>query len=165
MVSHAVWKTWPSGLSYDKNLGLRPRFLSTESLGPCFSHGMGEHDQILQHVATWALTNKLIDTSKWHDNSPLNTFENKSELTLPNDILVQGRRDYRLQLAVIFSSVFAFISHCDVHVMKLREFIGYTWKSRRVTCSLPWTMLQRTHVLMTSHRLVLFYTYTFTFYV
>ena len=29
-------KTWPSGLSYDKNLGLRPRFLFTESLGPCF---------------------------------------------------------------------------------------------------------------------------------
>ena len=49
MVSHAVWKTWPSGLSYDKNLGLRPRFLSTESLGPCFSHGMGDHDQILQY--------------------------------------------------------------------------------------------------------------------
>ena len=49
MVSHAMWKTWPSGLSYDKNLGLRPRFLSTESLGPCFSHGMGDHDQILQH--------------------------------------------------------------------------------------------------------------------
>ena len=39
---------WPSGLSNDKNLGLRPRFLSTESLGPCFSHGMGDHDQILQ---------------------------------------------------------------------------------------------------------------------
>ena len=36
MVSHAVWKTWPSGLSNDKNLGLQPRFLSTESLGPCF---------------------------------------------------------------------------------------------------------------------------------
>ena len=50
MVSHAVWKTWPSGLSYDKNLGLRPRFLSTESLGPCFSHGMGDHDQILHQV-------------------------------------------------------------------------------------------------------------------
>ena len=49
MVSHVVWKTWPSGLSYDKNLGLRPRFLSTESLGPCFSHGMEDHDQILQH--------------------------------------------------------------------------------------------------------------------
>ena len=48
MVSHAVWKTWPSGLSNDKNLSLRPRFLSTESLGPCFSHGMGDHDQILQ---------------------------------------------------------------------------------------------------------------------
>ena len=53
MVSHAVWKTWPSGLSYDKNLGLRPRFLSTESLGPCFSHGMGDHDQILQHIPSW----------------------------------------------------------------------------------------------------------------
>ena len=39
------------------------------------------------HVATWALTNRRIDTSKWHDNSPLNTFANKSERTpLPNDI-------------------------------------------------------------------------------
>ena len=36
MVSHAVWKTWPSGLRNDKNLGLQPRFLSTGSLGPCF---------------------------------------------------------------------------------------------------------------------------------
>ena len=34
----------PSGLSNDRNLGLRPRFLSTESLGPCFSHGMRDHD-------------------------------------------------------------------------------------------------------------------------
>ena len=50
MVSHAVWKTWPSGLSNDKNLGLRPRFLSIESLGPCFSHGTGDHDQILHHT-------------------------------------------------------------------------------------------------------------------
>ena len=101
--------------------------------------------------------------SKWHDNSPLNTFANKSERTLPNDILAQGRLDYRLRLAVIFSSVFAFMSHWDVHVMTLGELTGYTWKSRRVTSSLPWTMLQRTQVLMTSHPLVLFYTYTFTF--
>ena len=35
-------------LSNDKNLGLRPRFLSTESHGPWFSHGMGNYDQILQ---------------------------------------------------------------------------------------------------------------------
>ena len=55
MVSHAVWKTWPSGLSNDKNLGLRPRFLSTESLGPCFPHGMGDHDQILQHIPSWRI--------------------------------------------------------------------------------------------------------------
>ena len=51
MVSHAVWKTWPSGLSNNKNLGLRPRFLSAESLGPCFWHGMGDHDQILHHAS------------------------------------------------------------------------------------------------------------------
>ena len=112
-----------------------------------------------------SLTNRRIDTSKWHDNSPLNTFAKKSERTLPNDILAQGRGDYRLQLAVIFSSVFTFCSQWDVHVMTLRELTGYTWKSQRVTCSLPWTMLQRTQVLMTSHPLVLFYMYTFTFYV
>ena len=58
MVSHTVWKTWPSGLSSDKNLGLRPRFVSTESLGPCFSHGMGDHDQILQYVMNYV---KLCD--------------------------------------------------------------------------------------------------------
>ena len=38
------------GLSNDKNLGLRPWILSTESLGPCFSHSMGDHDQILQYI-------------------------------------------------------------------------------------------------------------------
>ena len=67
MVSHAVWKTWPSGLSNDKNLGLRPRFLSTESLGPCFSHSMGDHAQIPQqikrhlriHFNSWILMSTL----------------------------------------------------------------------------------------------------------
>ena len=49
MVSHAVWKAWPSGLSDDKNLGLRPRVFPTESLGLCFSHGLGDHDQILHY--------------------------------------------------------------------------------------------------------------------
>ena len=64
--------------------------------------------------------NRCIDTSKWHNNSPLNTFANKSERTQPNDILAQGRGDYRVvQLAVNFSSVFAFISHWDVHVIML----------------------------------------------
>ena len=106
--------------------------------------------EVLLHVATWALTNRRIDISKWHDTSPLTTFTNKSEHTLSNDILTQGRGDHRLQLAVFFSSVFAFISHWDFHVMTLRELTGYTWKSRRVTCSLPWTMLQRIQVLMTS---------------
>ena len=32
MVSRAMWKTWRSGLSHDKNLGLRPRFLSTRAM-------------------------------------------------------------------------------------------------------------------------------------
>ena len=60
-------KTWPSGLSNDKNLGLRPRFLSTESLGPCFSHGTGDHDQILHHIPvftclflSWILTYRTV---------------------------------------------------------------------------------------------------------
>ena len=52
MVSRDVWKTWPSGLSYDKNLGLRPLLLSTDSLEPCLSHGMGDHDQILHPHST-----------------------------------------------------------------------------------------------------------------
>ena len=34
MAPHAVRKTWPEGLS-----GQKPR--------PCFSHGMGDHDQII----------------------------------------------------------------------------------------------------------------------
>ena len=104
-------------------------------------------------------------TSKWHDNSPLNTFANKSERTLPNDILAQGRGHYRIQLAVNFSSVFTFISPWYAHIMTLHELTGYKWKSWCVTCNLPWTMLQRTQVLMTSHPLILFYTYTFMFYV
>ena len=40
---NSIWSWSPmpcekhgSGLSNDKNLGIRPRFLSTESLGPCF---------------------------------------------------------------------------------------------------------------------------------
>ena len=88
----------------------------------------------------------------------------RSERTLPNDILAQGRGDYKLQPAVNFSSLLSFISHWDTHVITLRELTGCTWKSRRVTCSLPWTMLQRAKVLMATHPLALFYTYTFTFY-
>ena len=48
---HDKDKSLPLGLSNDKNLGLQPRFLSTESLGQCFSHGMGDHDQILQYTS------------------------------------------------------------------------------------------------------------------
>ena len=120
---------------------------------------------ILLHTATCALTNRRINTSKWYDNSPLNTFINKSERILLNDILAHGKGDYRLQVGVNFSSVFAFISPWDVHVTALRELTGYASKSRCVTCSLPWTILQCTHILMTSHPMVLFYKYMFTFYV
>ena len=72
MVSHAVWKTWPSGLSNDKNLGLRPRFLSTESLGPCFSHGMGDHDQILHSLAMHYLHwwRVYANSLQWRHNEP-----------------------------------------------------------------------------------------------
>ena len=70
MVSRTVWKTWPSGPSYDINLGLRPRFLSTESIGPCFSHDTGDHDQILQYmypqtsdIRRTTIANQLVDHS------------------------------------------------------------------------------------------------------
>ena len=43
-------KPGPRASIMKKNLGLRPRFLSTESLGPCFSHSMGDHDQILHPI-------------------------------------------------------------------------------------------------------------------
>ena len=97
------------------------------------------------------------------DNSPLNALVNKNQCTLHNDILEHGKEDYRQQLAVIVSS--GFVSHWDVHITPLRELFDYTLKSRRVTCSLPWTMPQRTYILMTSRSSVPFYTYTFTFYV
>ena len=47
MVSHAVWKTWPEGLSRQKPRPKAEVFVVTEARGPCFSHGMGDHDQIL----------------------------------------------------------------------------------------------------------------------
>ena len=87
------------------------------------------HFLVFLLVARWSLTNRRIDTSKWHENSPLNTYVNKSERTLPNDILAHGRGDYRPQLVVSFSSVFAVIPHWNVHVTTLRELTGYTWKS------------------------------------
>ena len=40
-------KTWHSGLDNKNYLGLRAQLLFTESLRPCFSHCMGDHDQIL----------------------------------------------------------------------------------------------------------------------
>ena len=47
MVSRAVWKTWPEGLSRQKPRPKAEVFVVTEARGPCFSHGMGDHDQIL----------------------------------------------------------------------------------------------------------------------
>ena len=78
---------------------------------------------------------------------PIKHIRNKSERTLPNDILAQGQ--FLLP---------------SVTEMTLRELTGYTWKTQRVTCSLPWTVLHRTQVLMTSNPLVLFYTNMFTCY-
>ena len=128
---------------------------------------------LVEHTARVGLWNRLAPVChlRWgrcenHKTTSGSSGIVRSSRSLPYSSMAQGRGDYRLQLAVIFSSVFVFISHRDVHVMTLREVTGYTWKSRRVTCSLPWTMLQRTQVLMTSHPLVLLnYTYTFTFYV
>ena len=47
MVSHAMWKTWPEGLSRQKTRPKAEVFVDTEAQGPCFLHGMGDHDQIL----------------------------------------------------------------------------------------------------------------------
>ena len=47
MVSHALCKTWPEGLSRQKPRPKAEVFVATEARGPCFSHGMGDHDQIL----------------------------------------------------------------------------------------------------------------------
>ena len=63
---------------------------------------------VLLHVVTCVLTNRGIHTNKWHANSPLNTFVNKSERTLCNDILAHGKGDYRLQLSIFLFSVFVF---------------------------------------------------------
>ena len=46
MVSHAVWKTWPSGLSNDKNLGLRvPRAMFFTRHGRPWSNPTIEHNR------------------------------------------------------------------------------------------------------------------------
>ena len=99
MVSHAVWKTWPSGLSYDKNLGLRPRFLSTESLGPCFSHGMGDHDQILQHFPHCHVLKYFILPSNLHI-FPI-SFQATHHCT--NEMLNFSQLDLKLQSNLIQS--------------------------------------------------------------
>ena len=47
MVSHAVSKTWLEGLSRRKPRPKAEVFVATEARGPCFSHDMGGHDEIL----------------------------------------------------------------------------------------------------------------------
>ena len=42
-----VKKTWPVGLSRQKPRPKAEVFVVTEARGLCFSHGMGERDQIL----------------------------------------------------------------------------------------------------------------------
>ena len=75
-----------------------------------------------------------IDTSSFHDESPLNVLINQNECILHNHVLAHGKRDNRLQLESTFSSVFLLTVSWDVYIMALREFTGYTWKSRRVMC-------------------------------
>ena len=62
-----VKKTWLLGLSNCNNLGLRPRFLSTESPGQCFSHDMGPRWNPTTHMI-WCDHKALTNSSsalKW----------------------------------------------------------------------------------------------------
>ena len=56
---------------------------------------VGVHFWVSLRVATWALTNRDIDTSKCLNNNHFKTIVNKNEPTLPDDILVHGKMDYR----------------------------------------------------------------------
>ena len=91
---------------------------------------------------------------------PLNAFTNRDIHTLRNDIFAHGKRDYRPHLAVIYFPIFCF--HLRLRCLHNHTtWTGYIWKSRCVTFSLPWTMPQRTQILMTSYTLAPFNTYTF----
>ena len=127
-----TWQTYRSSDIREVSLHVkRERVRVTSHLGAQFRYTSCSCTHLgFLHVATWALRNKDIDTSKWHDNSPLNALVNKNQCTLHNDILEHGKQDYRQLLAVIVSSGFVSIS-------PLCELFDYTLKSRRVTCSLP----------------------------
>ena len=69
MLSHNVWKTWPEGSA--------SVFVITEARGPCFSHGMGDQDQILlvqrwnQRSQTWQKESRttVVAAQRWpHKN-------------------------------------------------------------------------------------------------
>ena len=98
------------------------------------------------HTSRAKMSHKGQNVTQSCYNSPLSTFTKKSEHTLPQDILAQGRWDYRLQLAVNFSSVFAFFSHWDVHVMTIMMS-----RPRAIiqACSTPICMVQCTHLITT----------------
>ena len=61
MVSCAMWKTWPSGLSKDKNLGLRPWFLSTECLARRHVFHTARETMIKSYNTAW--TEKMMRTT------------------------------------------------------------------------------------------------------
>ena len=88
MVSHDVWKWWPLGLSDDKDLGFRPRFLSTESLGPCSSHVMGDHDQILHcmsptpnNISPWNVKNITMSEHALQEQNMRGAWIKKGNMT------------------------------------------------------------------------------------
>ena len=55
MVSYAVWKTRLEGLSRQKPRPNAEVFVVTEAREPCFSHGMGDRDQILSQHVQWLI--------------------------------------------------------------------------------------------------------------
>ena len=72
MVGHAMLKTWPSGFSDIKNLGLQPRFLSTWVPWAMFLtyHGQPWLKPITYHVGTlrltyWAIKGTYKDNELW----------------------------------------------------------------------------------------------------
>ena len=123
MVSHAVWKTWPSGLSNDKNLGLLPRFLSTESLGPCVSHGTGDHDQILQHFVgettapntTMTHRNKFWNTSQIYYLNPIFNKIKRSSHFWISSRFQQFCSGYSSPKTTFVLNGFIFIWNKDIH--------------------------------------------------
>ena len=145
-------KTWTCTIAFKRTISLHVTFVYTFIF------------RLTSQREHWQTATSITASGKCRNNILSNAFEKNmnahGETVIGTKIMVLWGTTICHFLSVLVSD-----PYWEVHVTAWPVRTGYTWHSPRLTCSLAWIMLQVTHILMTSHTLVLFYMHTVTFWV